>query len=415
MNKQLKKYLHSRAVTTPWEIEGTSRNDFAAVIIIPALAEAESLPQTLASLTSNPAEDLQQTLVVVVVNNRAEISAAQFQNNQQTLSWLRAQPFPQLNLAWVDASTPGLELPSKEGVGLARKIGFDLALAWLQSGRSLFISLDADTLVDENYLPAIFAHFETCIAGGAVLPFRHQLAGEPQQEKAIRYYELYLRSYLFGLQQAGSPYAFHTIGSTIACHTDAYVRAGGMKRRLAAEDFYFLQQLAKTTGVETVRGTLVQPSPRFSDRVPFGTGKAVQEQVVAERSLFQFSSKTAFVVLQSWLSLAESSLDVSAARVLQKAAGLSPLLHQLLVELNFVEIWRKLQANYPDLLRRRLAFHHWFDGLRTRQLLSRLDAAEMRAAEELVEELLDWGGYSGVGRTADQLVVLEGLLQVTNN
>jgi hypothetical protein len=248
-----------------------------------------------------------------------------------------------------------------------------------------------------------------------VLPFRHRPADDLRQEKAIRHYELYLRSYLFGLQQAGSPYAYHTIGSTFACRADAYLKAGGMNRRQAAEDFYFLQQLAKTTGVERLQGTLVQPSPRYSTRVPFGTGRAVQEQVDESRTLFQFSSVGAFSVLQSWLALIDNSLEAAAEVVLKNAEQLSPSLLLLLVELNFADIWEKLRANHPDLRRRRAAFHNWFDALRTRQLLSRIDAEEVRSPEELVEELLAWGGHTGITQKADQLGLLERLQQVNND
>ncbi len=413
---QLQKYLSTRGITAPWRIEGTTRDDFRAAIVIPALAEAESLPHTLASLAKNPVEHLQQSLLVVVVNNRLDGTNEQLQDNQQTLAWIRTRPFQQLNLACVDASSSGLALPAKEGVGLARKIGFDLALTRLDKvAHSLLISLDADTLVDENYLPAIFAHFQASHCGGATIPFRHQQAAEPRHEAAIRRYELYLRSYLFGLQQCGSPYAYHTIGSAFACRPEAYVKAGGMNRRQVTEDFYFLQQLAKTSGVEALKGTVVQPSPRFSDRVPFGTGKAMQEQLTEGRMSFQFSSLAAFSVLQAWIRLVESSLESSADDLLEESGQISPVLRKLLLELHFVAVWGKMQINHSDSQQRRAAFHNWFDGLRSRQLLTRLDAEKLHSEEQLVEELLDWGGYPGIRGRARQLALLEHLQHARNN
>jgi hypothetical protein len=53
----------------------------------------------------------------------------------------------------------------------------------------------------------------------------------------------------------------------MACRASAYVAAGGMNRRLAGEDFYFLQQVHKTSGVAALYGTTVHPSPRSSQRV----------------------------------------------------------------------------------------------------------------------------------------------------
>lgn len=410
MTKQLEKYLRTRAVTAPWRIEGAARRNYKAAVIIPVLSEYNSLPKTIESLATNPVEYLRQTLILIIVNNRADISADQFEDNRQTLAWLRTGLHPDLNLAWVDASSPGLELPGNEGVGLARKIGFDLALSQLdRSAKSLLISLDADALVDQNYLAAICAHFAASQTGGATVPFRHQTAGDPCHEAAIRQYELYLRSYLFGLQQAGSPYAYHTIGSTFACRAEAYVAAGGMNRRPAAEDFYFLQQLAKTSGVEMLSGTVVRPSSRFSNRVPFGTGRAVQGQVENNQQLFRFSSAAAFSVLRQWLDLAAGMQEQPAGKVLAVAKQLSPLLWQFLEELNFSEAWVRLQANYPRVSRRRHAFHCWFDGLRTRQLLTRLDFETTQPVDKLLADLLEWGGYPDIKRQSEQLRLLERL------
>ena len=416
LNKKLKKYLQTRAVQGPWKQSNASRTDYNAAIVIPALAEAETLPQTLASLAKNRSEYLRRTLIIVVVNNRADCPVEELQDNQRTLCWLQTDPCPDLNLAWVDAVSIGSELPAREGVGLARKIGFDLALQQLDWRRQpLLISLDADTLVDENYLSAIFTHFAKSEYGAVVIPFRHQLAAEPQQEQAIRLYELYLRSYQFGLQQAGSPYAYHSIGSAFACRAEAYLAAGGMNRRHAAEDFYFLQQLAKTAGVEILSGTVVQPSARFSCRVPFGTGRAVHAQVEGEQGLFRFVPVPVFVVLQRWLQLVAAELESPAAQLLAGAAEISSELQSFLLELKFVQNWSRLQSNHAEPASQLKAFHCWFDGLRTRQLLTRLDPGDELRVSELVEELLSWGGYPEVKSLDDQLQLLESLQDGTKN
>jgi len=408
-NRQLNKYLHTRAVSSPWRIAGHDGADFTAAIVIPALAEKESLPKTLESLTTNPAESLERTLVLVVVNNRSDAEAEFRHDNQQTLDWLRSNPYPQLKLAWVDASSEAGELPAREGVGLARKIGFDLALNrldWRQ--RPLLVSLDADTLVDANYLPAIYQHFQESSHAGATIPFRHQPGVTPEQETAIRRYELYLRSYLFGLQQAGSPYAYHTIGSAFACTAEAYIAAGGMNRRRAAEDFYFLQQLAKTGGVKILNGTRVQPSPRFSNRVPFGTGRAVQLQMVGVDSSLQFCPLEAFVVLRDWLKSVEQYWNQPGPRLLESAAGISETLVAFLEGLHFVEHWAKLQLNHPGEKQFLTAFHSWFDGLRTRQLLGHWAKNRNFSAElKLVGGLLNWGGIAVGEDLLTQLAALE--------
>lgn len=410
MDKQPQKYLKTRATLSPWQITGTSQSGFTAAIIIPALAERESLPATLASLCLNPAACLAQTLVVIVINNRADISPESLADNQKTLSWLRSNPYPQLNLAWIDASSSGLELPVQDGVGLARKIGFDASLpllAWEID--PLLISLDADTLVDQHYLPTIFDHFTLSTQGAVVIPFRHQANPSPRQEAAIRHYELYLRSYLLGLQLAGSPYAYHSIGSAFACRAETYVKAGGMNRRCGGEDFYFLQQLGKISGIEMVGGTVVRPSPRFSSRVPFGTGKAVQLQVEEGIAQFRFIPVQGFQMLQEWLVLIERHWEQSASQISQQALTVSPVLDEFLTELKFSQIWEKLQKNHSSRQQRLTAFHRWFDALRTRQLLTRSEHPASFSAEQIVAQLLAWRGYAGIEKGAAQLALLERL------
>ncbi|MCF6178274.1 MAG: hypothetical protein L3J63_02645, partial [Geopsychrobacter sp.] len=344
-----------------------------SVIVLPALCESRTIVKALESLAQNPVALLSQTLVIVVVNQGEATKVVDKVDNQKTLNWLACQSLPHMNLCWVDATTPGLEFAPKEGVGLARKLGFDLALGRIDwSCDPLFISLDADTLVDENYLAAIFEHFNTTVSAGAYIPFRHQTGSTAVRETAIRLYELYLRSYLFGLQWAGSPYAFTALGSAFACRAKAYVSAGGMKRRQAGEDFYFLQQLVKTGGVSLLQGTVVRPAARYSERVPFGTGRAIEAEVAGEQRRFQFISFSAFRQLRDWLSLVSDEHEADAAELLVKAAQISPCLSAYLEELGFAQAWQNIQrqTSRDKFL---VAWHQWFDGLRTRQLLKCLD------------------------------------------
>jgi hypothetical protein len=414
-NRLMAKYQCSRKVAGPWQIEGDYKGQYRSAVVIPALAESHSLQNCLHSLSHNNPEIIKGTLIIVVINNRIDCTASELADNQQALTWLQSLPFPGLNLAWVDASSPGLELGAKEGVGLARKIGFDLALELLDwSVAPTLISLDADTLVAANYLQAITDHFKRNPVGAAVIPFRHRSADTRESEGAIRHYELYLRSYLLGLEQAGSPYAYHVLGSACACRAKDYLKIGGMNRRLAAEDFYFLQQLAKTVGVETVAGTMVFPSPRISTRVPFGTGRAVQDKK-EHRQSYRFIAAAAFTSLGQWLALVAAELDSSAEHLLEQAAHIDPVLSEFLASLNFSEIWRKLQRNHTGNQRRLAAFHQWFDALRTRQLLTRLDRAENDSEFRKIADLLAWCGYPGVDDETQQLELLEQLQGVSRS
>ncbi|HEY6008810.1 MAG TPA: glycosyltransferase family 2 protein, partial [Geobacteraceae bacterium] len=270
-------YLRSRGGTGPWTIDGSRADGFAGAVVIPAYAEGDNLFATLASLARNPPELLSGFLTLVVINNRPDAPVADREDNLTTLRRLAAlRGLTSLQLGWVDAATTGRELPPGGGVGVARKIGLDLALGRLafDGPDPLLVCLDADTLVRPDYLPAIVAHFAAHPGGGAIIPFCHQAGETTGHDEAIVRYELFLRSYVLGLALAGSPYAFHTVGSAMACRASAYVRMGGMNRRVAGEDFYFLQQLHRTVGVAPLTGTVVFPSARSSHRVPFGTGRS---------------------------------------------------------------------------------------------------------------------------------------------
>ena len=73
------------------------------------------------------------------------------------------------------------------------------------------------------------------------------------------------------MKYSNLPYSFHTIGSAFALTASAYTRQGGMNRRKAGEDFYFINKLIKGEIFGEINDTKVIPSPRISDRVPFGT------------------------------------------------------------------------------------------------------------------------------------------------
>lgn len=406
----LRTYLRKRAISAPWKLEGRFRNNYDACIVIPALAESDTLPKTLKSLSDNPSDYLARTLIIVVINHRLDSAFSLQHDNEKTLQLLNSYPDDKLQLAWVDACSHRLELPVKQGVGLARKIGFDLGLSQLNwQAKPFLISLDADTLVDNNYLTALFAHFSASDRGAAVLPFRHSPAENPAHERAIRHYELYLRSYAYGLKLAGSPYAYTSIGSAFACTAEAYILAGGMNRRLAGEDFYFLQQLAKTTGIEEVRGGMVFPSARASKRVPFGTGRVVCSQTDEDIAPFTFCTQSAFFVLKEWLSLVNTHWQATSDEILFLAEDIDPQLRIFLKKLNLADVWLQLQNNHREHGQFIKNFHCWFDGLRSRQLLMSLTKADPGLELDSINELFRWGGIEEQNTDTDKLKTLEQL------
>jgi hypothetical protein len=392
-------YLAKRAVGEPWRIIEPPDRTFAAAVVIPALAEQANLTATLGSLAANPAHLLEETLILVVVNQRGDASAAETDDNRATLADLPCwkDEFGLENLRWVDAASPGKELPPKQGVGLARKIGLDLALTRLdfRGGDPLLVCLDADTLVQPDYLGAIRDHFATARAGGASIPFRHQPAGDAAGQAAIDRYELFLRAYVLGMELARSPFAFHTVGSAMACRASAYVAAGGMNRRQAGEDFYFLQQIHKTSGVAPLSGTVVHPSPRSSHRVPFGTGRAVGEMLATGEQLL-FYQPQLFGTLGEWLECAAGHGGADGNGLLRRSGEISPHLREYLESAGFGEAWDNLLRHSRDERRLMASFHGWFDAFRTMRLMHHLtgSAHPRIPAEEAVPPLLERAGLS---------------------
>jgi hypothetical protein len=88
---------------------------------------------------------------------------------------------------------------------------------------------------------------------------------------------LHLRYYVEALRYARFPHAFHAIGSSMAVRAETYLKQGGMNKRQAGEDFYFLHKVIPLGNFGEVNTTRIIASPRPSERVPFGTGRAVRE------------------------------------------------------------------------------------------------------------------------------------------
>ena len=408
-------YLKKRAEGEPWKINEVPYRSFSGAVIIPSLAEATNLPHTLESLSHNPADLLDRFLILIIVNQRADASSAETTDNLNTLERLPfwKQQYRLNNLFWVDAASPEVELPQKQGVGLARKIGLDLALPLLNYCDSdpILICLDADTLVQPDYLPAITRHFAGTATGGASIPYRHRPASGQAGQSAIDRYELFLRTYVLGLKLAGSPYAFHTVGSAMTCRASVYVASGGMNRRLAGEDFYFLQQVHKTSGVVPLTGTIVHPSPRSSHRVPFGTGRSVGDMLIDGEQRLLFYQPVVFSIVEEWLKYVTKNSEAGSLLLLNGSRLISPVLHEFLEQSGFRDSWENLKKNSRGNTKLMAAFHGWFDAFRTMRLIHELsDANYPRISPEgAVAPLLEHAGLVSPDTIGEQLELLRGL------
>lgn len=320
-----------------------------------------------------------RVLAVVVVNARTDHDASVHARNAALLAagtegarepapgvWFRAgEP----DLVLVDRASPGRRFGVRDGVGLARKIGSDLALALADRIASPWIHFtDADAV-----LPA--SHFEVAAPRGTsalVRNFEHVASGDVQVDDAHRRYELALRYYVEGLRWAGSPYAFHTIGSIMGVDRDAYAGVRGVPRRQAGEDFYLLNKLAKLGPVVRVPGEPVQIRSRTSARVPFGTGPAVS-RLMQDPQGPRIYAPESFRALRAWLAvLGRAEAGEWDERDLDELApGLRERLEDALERVGAREPLQRLHARHHGSTRAR-QLRTWFDGFRTLKLIHAL-------------------------------------------
>lgn len=259
---------------------------YSNVVCIPSFNEDSRFEITLQSL--NNAHQSDQALLVLVVNGAEHHSGAEHQANQKFLDWIRPLlnvnldaitlgAYRNLSVLLIDRAGPGRRLPAREGVGLARKIATDIGLSLHAQGhvKSPWLQCtDADVSVPKDYFTALPSQPSKLSA--AIYPFEHLLEGDGEQQEAMLLYESYLHYYVLGLRHAGSCYAFHTIGSLFALHAGAYAAVRGFPKRQAGEDFYVLNKLTKIAPVLPLGSLPIQVRGRRSDRVPFGTGAALE-------------------------------------------------------------------------------------------------------------------------------------------
>ncbi|NOX17976.1 MAG: hypothetical protein GXO87_06820 [Chlorobi bacterium] len=377
---KIDKYLQKHAAETG-RLYFPAKRVFEDVVVVPAIGELENVKKLLFSLDEkNDSESKRRTLVLFVVNNLKSTPVEIKENNFQTIDFLKteiaksANAASELNIAVIDCSSEGNELPEKEGgVGLARKIGMDAALTFFNydsDRKNIITSLDSDCVVGNNYFASIINSFNRNNYSAAYVRFEHTFPNDEENLKAIVVYEIFLRYYLLGLKFAGSPYAIHTIGSTMICDAESYVKIGGMNKRKAAEDFYFMEKLSKVVEVKEISETVIYPSPRGSWRVPFGTGQRVNRFLSHVTDEYLLYNPKSFVILKEWLRIFSSAgFKTSAESLLENAFDFSPPLTEFLEINNFAQSWNSIKANSKknEQLNKQKKF--WFDGFKTLKLI----------------------------------------------
>jgi len=385
VRKYLEKYAEPEARALP-----ALSGQWGAVLCIPACQEEHSLLATLRQIATVPQAD--SALVIVVINGRKNAPEAVHLENERTAAQLRSAcrsetalglvlDLDGLSLCIVDRYTLGHRLPENQGVGLARKIAADMALALIERGTvcSPWIRCtDADVAVPRNYFSVGFECPKNKYPSALVYPFVHLPEGDAYQAKAMRLYEAYLHYYVAGLRRAGSPYAYHTIGSLIVINATSYAVVRGFPKRQAGEDFYLLNKLAKVGRVEQLEGEPVRIRGRVSHRLPFGTGAAVRdirERLIDGKGYFVYNPAV-FDALGVWVELLrqfsiKSDIEWLEKRVREETVVPGDLLWKALQSQGAFVAAEKAsrQVSGEPLLRRLM---EWNDAFRTLKLVHAL-------------------------------------------
>ncbi len=354
-------YLINRTLFPP-QISTPPNANLGIIVVIPCYNE-KHLETSLESLylAENPSCSVE---VIVVVNDGEQtsdaIKMANLKTHGKALFWAEKHNSNKKQFHIIYHA----DLPHKKaGVGLARKIGMDeaaLRLEAVDNPSGIILGFDADSLCEKNYFLAIEDHFKKHPEiQAASLWYEHPLGGgdyETDIYQAITQYELHLRYFTLAKRFANYPHAFETIGSSMAVRADAYQQQGGMNTRKAGEDFYFLNKFMVLGKLNELNTTKVIPSPRISDRVPFGTGKAVGDLIQEQKNLLTYAYQS-FVDFKNFNDLVPDIYDNEGFDWKKIPASVSAFLESVDAESKISEI-RKNTTDYASFEKR---FYRWFD------------------------------------------------------
>ena len=342
-------------------------------INIPCYNEFEYLFDTLDSIDKQDKKILKKTLVTIVINNANNDSDLIKKNNYNTYKLLITKKY-NFDFIAIDCFSKKYALNEKiAGVGYARKIGLDYSLNHIVDHKSILCLLDADTIIDKNYLSTIKTNFNQNM-DVVVINFKHQKSNNPIIEEGIRKYENTIKKIAKKIDNTGSPYGYVSMGSTIVCNAKSYIACGGMNTKKATEDFYFLQALAKYAKIHKIEEMLVFPSSRNENRVYLGTGFRMDEYVKNKKfKNLEFSnesyiqiSKLIKIIDKNWNKDSECIFDLIKKKLNQKCIN-------FLVDNNIKEILNKFKKNAKDKKQFILFFHQWFDALSIMKLLKSIN------------------------------------------
>jgi len=344
------------------------------IIVIPIFNEPDVI-STLESLKAchTPKDPVE---VILVVNNSEDGADETIQQNeltrQEVNAWLKNTKTPRLTFHLMLEN----KLPAKHaGVGLARKIGMDEALyRFGKSGKNGIIAcLDADCRVDSNYLKTISGLYDQEDFSSGHLYFEHPLEEEDANiREGIINYELGLRYYVQALKLIQYPFAYHTIGSCIITSAKAYALSGGMNKRKAGEDFYFLHKLFPLGGHKEIHSSCVYPSPRISNRVPIGTGRAMGKwrdavntsKKSGKQPEYEYYALQSFLDLGKFIAIVPHLWRFTNQETEKILEDLPQPVSSFLGKINFFDDLQSIKSQTKTEEAYLKRFYGWFDGFK---------------------------------------------------
>jgi glycosyltransferase involved in cell wall biosynthesis len=334
-------------------------------VVIPCFNE----PDILSSLNSlNNCHPVAGVEVIIIVNEPYFCDDEISDQNSKTLGEIEDwKQYTKLNFNLLNYH---LIAPEKDaGVGLARKVGMDEAarrFEKIDQTNGIICCFDADSTCAPNYLEAIYQHFfnnNQRPHGGAV-HFEHVFPMDDDLREGIIQYELHLRYYVSALRMIGYPFAHQTVGSSMVVRADIYQKVGGMNKRKAGEDFYFLHRLMPTGNFIDIKNTSIYPSARVSDRVPFGTGKAMEKWQNVYQSYYPTYNLASFCDLKKLFSKTEAFYMLKEDNYIYLLENLPLSIKKFLDHNNFKDVVNRLnrQSNsLPSFIKK---WYQYFDGFR---------------------------------------------------
>jgi hypothetical protein len=224
---------------------------------------------------------------------------------------------------------------------------------------------DADSNCMENYLVELeklwndYPKTQACS-----IRYEHPIEGTEFEErvyKGIAQYELHLRYYNQASRFINFPFAYHTVGSSMACCAESYVKFGGMNRHQAGEDFYFLQKIIPHGNFKELNSTCVFPSPRPSHRVPFGTGRAMSKYLENDEELILTYDFESWQTLVPLFSGVDFLFNANSEAIEVWISSFHLALHKYLIDQNITQKITEIKSNTSSLEAFRKRFFFWFD------------------------------------------------------